>query len=153
MIQRIQTLYLFLAGALVAITLFTPSVTLSCVENEYTIKAFEITHNIEKSHQTIMQGILLVISTLLPLATIFLYKNRKLQMRLCGAEIVLLSANLAFIGAYASQIWDKIEKLPEAAHSIKIGAIMPLVAIVLVAMALRSIHRDEKLVRSLDRIR
>ena len=97
-------------------------------------------------------GILLVLATLLPFVVIFLFKNRQLQIRLCAAEIVLLVGSLVVMGIYyylSARLFESVNGL----GSLKLGMIMPLIAIVFVALATRAIFRDEVLVRSLDRIR
>ena len=97
-------------------------------------------------------GILHVLATMLPFVVIFLFNNRQLQIRLCAAEIVLLIGSLIVMGIYyylSHRIFDAANGI----ISIKIGIVMPILAIVFVAFAIRSIFRDEVLVRSLDRIR
>ena len=153
MIQRIQTLYLLIATALMAVALFTPMARLFDGWQEYTFNAFALKDAAGFVTQpAIYMGILLVLATLLPFVVIFLFKNRQLQIRLCAAEIVLLVGSQVVMGIYLYLA----ARLFEAANgiiSIKVGIVMPLLAIVFVALAIRSIFRDEVLVRSLDRIR
>ena len=54
----------------------------------------------ETLHHTIYLGILLVAACLLPLITIFLYRRRMLQIRLCCVEMVLLLGCVVMEGAY-----------------------------------------------------
>jgi hypothetical protein len=82
----------------------------------------------------------LVIST----ATIFLYKDRKLQIKLCIGGLVL-SAVIIFL--YILEI-KKISK-----STIAIWAILPIAILVGYFMALKNIRKDEKLVKSLDKLR
>ena len=154
MIQRIQTLYLLAAAALLAVTIFTPIAVFTAAGTELSLSAFAFADaGKENVQSTLWLGITLVLSALLPLIIIFLYKRRQLQIRLCGVELVLLLGDIAFIVIYYLLSARAVEGFEFAASSLRIGAVMPLVAIVLVAMAMRAIFRDELLVRSLDRIR
>ena len=99
--------------------------------------------------RTIPMGVLAVLSALLPLVTIFLYKNRELQMRLCIVEAVLLLGVAVYMAMYlfrsGSDISDKM--------ALSVTDLFPLLGIVLVFMAFKRIMKDLLLVRSLDRIR
>lgn len=95
--------------------------------------------------------LLLAIGAILTLVTIFLYKNRKLQMNLCN--ISLLFTVLWYVD-YALMLFG-IVKLPEVdGHmGLSFSACLPVVSIILLVMAKRGIDYDEKLVRAADRIR
>lgn len=154
MIQRIQTLYLVVITSLMAITLFAPIATFTVATGDvYTLSAFELSNG-QQSQSTIWMGILLVLATVLPLVTIFLFKNRQLQLRLCGAEVVLLIGAVVFVGIY---YWlsgaNALENVGVEHRSFGWAAIMPLLSLVMAFLAARSIFKDEVLVRSLDRIR
>ncbi len=154
MIQRIQTLYLLVASALLAVTIFTPIAAFTGGGTELTLSAFALADSTgEYMESTLWMGVLLTLSAVLPLITIFLYKHRPLQIRLCGVEIVLLLGDIAFMVIYYLLAQRVVEATPFSASAIRFGAIMPVVAIVFVALAMRAIFRDELLVRSLDRIR
>lgn len=155
MIQRIQTLYLLIAVGVMVVTLVCP-VALMNVDGELvTLSAFGISDSVGKlSNMSIFMGIQLALSTLLPLVTIFLFKNRVLQIRLCGAELVMLLGCLAIMGV---SIWRMYKTLADSFEwtmfVVRLPVIMPVVAFVLVLLAMRATLRDELLVRSLDRIR
>ena len=149
MIQRIQTLYLLIATALMSVAIFTPVARFFDGAQEYTLTAFALKDTAGAVAQpALYMGILLALAGVLPFIVIFLFKNRQLQIRFCAAEIVLLVGSLAVMAIYyylSARLFD--------VASIKIAIVMPLLAIVFVALAIRSIFRDEVLVRSLDRIR
>lgn len=153
MIQRIQTLYLVIATALMAVTIFTPMAQFFDGAQEFTLTAFALKDAAGVTAQpTLYMGILLAIAGVLPLIVVFLFKNRQLQIRLCAAEIVLLLGSLVVIAIHyylSARLFESANGL----ESLKVGVIMPLIAIVFVALAIRAIFRDEVLVRSLDRIR
>ena len=152
MIQRIQTLYLLLATAMMSLTLFLPLATIVYGANELVLKAFAITgaEGVAQSLPTYL-GALLVATTLLLLVIIFMYKKRMAQIRLCVAAIVLLLGSAAFIGLYSYRLCDILEG--DLIFTLGFASLMPVVAIIPVVLAIRGIARDEALVRSLDRIR
>lgn len=154
MIQRIQTLYLLIVTALMAVTLFVPIATFTAASGDvYTLTAFELSNG-DHSQATPWMGILLLLATVLPLVTLFMFKRRQLQLRLCGAEVVLLIGAAAFMAIY---YWlagaNALENVGIEHRSFGWAAIMPILSIVLALLAARGIFKDEILVRSLDRIR
>lgn len=75
----------------------------------------------------------------LALVVVFLYKNRPLQIKTCA---VLIAIGIIYYIALAV-VQPVLEWY----------AVMPMVAVLLLFMARKRIVKDEKLVRSLDRIR
>lgn len=155
MIQRIQTLYLLLAAALMSLTLFLPLATIWQGDHEVVVKTWFADGTVGfKAPLPLYLGIILSIATALPLVTIFLYKKRMAQIRLCVSEIVLLIGSAAFIALYCYRMCDVLaELMQELNFTLGFAALMPVVAIIPMALAIRGIARDEALVRSLDRIR
>ena len=132
MIQRVQTLFLIIAAGLLASLLLTP---MAYIGEEVTVKYTEY---------YIM--LTFVIATLaLSAITIFLYKNRALQMRLCVLNSLLL---------VAFQTWIVVlffKNRPEMIFSIT--AVFPIIATILTILALRYIARDEAMVAAASRLR
>ena len=155
MIQRIQTLYLLLAAALMSLTLFLPLATIWQGGNEIIIKAWFADGTVGfKAPLPLYLGIILSVATALPFVTIFLYKKRMAQIRLCVSEIVLLLGSVAFIALYCYRMCDVLaELMQELNFTLGFAALMPVVAIIPMVLAIRGIAKDEALVRSLDRIR
>lgn len=154
MIQRIQSLYLLIATALIAVTLFTPIAAFSADGQEVLLKAFSFSgRDGGEPVPTLWMGILMSLSVLLPFITIFLFKHRRMQIRLCGMEIVFLLGDIVFEVVYIVSAYKAMAGMESGALMVRFGAVMPLAAIILVAMAMRAIFKDELLVRSLDRIR
>lgn len=152
MIQRIQSLYLLLAAAFMSLTLFMPIATFVVDGQTYELTAFSLTCG-EMSQSTIWLGIILAIATALPLITIFLFKKRTLQIRLCAVEVVLLIGSLVLVALYYWLTSRLFEGLVIEHRQFGWAAPMPIVALVLSYLASRAIFKDEVLVRSLDRIR
>lgn len=155
MIQRIQTLYLLLAVAMMSLTLFLPLATIVYGGNELILKGFAISGAEGISLPLpIYLGALLAVTTLLLLVIIFIYKKRLVQIRLCVSAIVLLVGSAALIGLYCYRLCDLLAEMNyDKVLTVGFASLMPLVAIIPVVLAIRGIARDEALVRSLDRIR
>ena len=155
MIQRIQTLYLLIAVGLMVVTLVCPVALLNVDGEQVTLSAFGISDSVGKlSNMSIFMGIQLALSTLLPLVTIFLFKNRVLQIRLCGAELVMLLGCLAIIGVSIGRMCRTlVDNFEWSMLALRLPVVMPIVAFILVLLAMRATLHDELLVRSLDRIR
>ena len=96
-------------------------------------------------------GVLASVILLISLIEIFMYKNRVLQMKLGMLNSILIVAVLGIL------MWliftGQKEWLPTIAGKFGAGLFMPAVAMILNRMAIRSIKKDEDLVRSVDRIR
>ncbi len=92
-----------------------------------------------------------VVMVALPLITIFMFGNRKRQIRMAAASIV---AAISFISMMLATItmWER-ESPPILAGSYGVGSVLPVVTIIFLIMAILGIRRDEKLVRSVDRLR
>lgn len=92
--------------------------------------------------------ILNVVVFIIALVTIFLYKNRVLQANLCRGCILLLVVWYA----YFAYCWTSIFSVSGTFH-IAFSSLLPFVNVILCWMAMHGIISDEKLVRSMDRIR
>lgn len=100
-------------------------------------------------------GILLAAAAVLPFATIFLYKRRLLQIRLCAVELVLLLGVLVMETIYFFRLKALFADAAATASfaAPQLTAAFPLAALFFVWLASRAIFRDEMLVRAADRIR
>ncbi len=140
MIQRIQTLWLLFASALAFATLkisfFSGNII---VEN---VKQFQ--------HFTAMGNIFLMILTVVvalgSLIAIFLFKNRKLQMRIASGMMVLSIVNLVL---YYLQTKNFIP----SDWSFDLTSLLAIAIPFFLFFATRGIYKDAKLLRSVDRLR
>lgn len=154
MIQRIQSLYLLLVAALTAVTLFAPLASFGSSVGTFELRAFVLqTTTGEVLNVTIYMGVLLAAACLLPLGTIFCFRNRMLQLRLCFVELVLLLGSLVMEGVYYYLGCRLFAGADFATHRFHVAVVLPLVAMLFVWLAIRAIFRDELLVRDADRIR
>ncbi len=154
MIQRIQTIYLLLVTALLAVTLCLPLASFSAGIEPFTLTAFGLKSAAgEVVIRTIYMTILLALACLLPFVTILLFKRRMLQIRLCVVEGVLLVGAEAMILIYyflSDRLFSGFEFHEQ---SLGVAIALPIVALLFCYLAARAIMRDEVLVRSLDRVR
>lgn len=154
MIQRIQSLYLLIAAALMAVMLFVPLAVFYAGQEQIEMSAFALRDGEGAVVlSAVYLGVLLAAVALLPLVTILLFRRRMTQIRLCIVEIVLLIGSLVMMGVYGYLAMQTVESLTLAASNFRFVVVFPLVAIIFVVLAARAIFKDELLVRSLDRIR
>lgn len=147
MIQRIQTIFILVAGMLVAALYFLPFADIS-VNN--VIHIFNA-KGIFEGENLIFDGlpILLFIGliALLHIVVIFLYKKRIRQIRILAFTIILL------LGLFGMFFYFTYAGFDGAKVAFKIPVAFPIIAMILDYLAIRSIGKDEALVRSMDRIR
>lgn len=147
MIQRIQTLYLILTIVL-SILFLSDGIIVFSDGTLFKLTGIHFPGNAQAVTYWLFTAVLLVIP-LLACIIIFLYRNRKLQLRLSAFLILLIvvMAGLAFL-----QITN-ITDASDASLLIKPKLFYPLLMIVLVLLAIRGISKDEALVKSYDRLR
>jgi len=154
MIQRIQSLFLLASALFLGFLFFFPFAEL--IRNTDQI-LFQLDFNglvpLLSEGDTVFNviplSILLVVSFLINVIIIFLYRKRMLQIRLSVFLIILLLGIPALAYYYVRMAQSA---LPGQA-SYEIVFIFPVISAILVFLALRAIARDEALVRSLDRLR
>jgi hypothetical protein len=155
MIQRIQTVYLLLIVILSGITVFSPLADLIDKTNNLIylvdfngISLIKVTGNIVES--TIWG--LVFVSAVIPiiaLITIFSYKNRVKQIRLTVINMIFM---ITFYFLLMLYLWLACVRLHTDWH-LRLAAVLPLVNLVLSYLAIGGMGKDEKLVKSLDRLR
>ncbi|MEL6658262.1 MAG: DUF4293 domain-containing protein [Bacteroidota bacterium] len=143
MIQRIQSIYLFLAAGAAFALFAVPFATTPEVQTDSVIFA-DAAFNAQDSI-AMMAGFGLAGALLLVI--IFLYNNRKLQMNLTKAGIFLTGVGVG--GATQRYFADSAAD----AAQIAAGVALPALVLIFALLALRNINKDEKLVRSVDRLR
>ena len=156
MIQRIQSIYLLLAGIIPAFTFMVPMARFypDAGEGYYTLygAAFHtVGLDAYAGAPSRPWGMMLLVAVmiLVALCTIFCYKNRKKQMRLA---VVAIIADIFYYVLYGSYCYA-FSVNSGASYAFQIGALLPLLCILLTWQARRCIRHDEELVRAADRIR
>lgn len=154
MIQRIQTLYLLVATILMAVTLFAPLAWFAGHAGQFGLYAFSLrTADGEAVQPTYYMGIVLALACVLPLVTIFLFRRRLLQVRLCAVELVLLLGAIVMEGVYYYLSSRVFAEQTFHMQGFKPAIALPLVCLLFVFLAARAVLRDEVMVRAADRIR
>ncbi len=156
MIQRIQTLYLFLTFLMLLTLFFAPLANFVGGAELYTLTIWGFEASGASSIEPIPtrhMGILAVIATALPLVTIFLYRFRWIQLRLCIVQMVLLVGLQAYFCLYLFGMLSVVNQLEVASTSYQLTDVIPLVGLVLTWLAFRGVVRDNNLIKSLNRIR
>jgi hypothetical protein len=158
MIQRIQTLYLALAALACILLFFFP------LANFY--------HEVEGNYKFFIQGIrsmdpepkqhfsllfslpglvLTIVSILFSAISIGLYKQRTLQIRLIAFNVLtLVVLILVLFFFYTAQLKTMTGADPDYTYP---GMLLPVISLVMLILANRSVRNDEKLVKSADRLR
>jgi hypothetical protein len=146
MIQRVQTVYLLLAAGLMACVFWLPLATFSGAGQEVVLHSF----GMGEGAYTWPLAVLVGLTAALLFVNIFLYRWRWLQLRLCFSATVLTLGSQGFVAWY---VW-RLAANP-AVEAWKAGAVVafPLAAFVLVLLAIRGIVRDDRLIKSLNRMR
>ena len=149
MIQRIQTVYLLLVvGVLIASMCLPLGHFTDPKEVVYTLNSLEVSSG-DVSQSAGGLFAILLLSAIVAVATIFLYKNRVLQIRMTIFNMILMVAfYLAFIIFYFI-----FKKALEASFCFNWVIGLPLAAMLLNYLATRAIRRDEVLVKAADRLR
>ena len=143
MIQRIQTVYLFLASIVSGVLIFVFNLWESLKSSIYALDFLD-----SDSYVLKLIPVLFLASAILAFVAIFIFKNRKLQF-VIGRLTILI--NLILLGLL---IYLSLTLPGEAAVSEKgIGMFIPILAILLIVLANKAIKKDEDLVKSADRLR
>jgi dolichyl-phosphate-mannose--protein O-mannosyl transferase len=147
MIQRIQTLYLLISAVLIALLLVLPFAEILSEGAIYQFNISGISLDGAVKNNGIFLMVLIGLAFVLNGYSILSYKNRTRQARVVIITLVMLLA-IAGIFVYYTYFSFSGSKV-----SFKIGAVLPVIAIILDYLAIRAINKDEALIRSIDRIR
>ena len=145
MIQRIQTIFLFLAAACFAILFMAPMATSDkptaqfLADQVYTIQ-----------DQMVLMGLTLL-GVAVSLLTIFLFNNRKLQIKL-GYLLMVVAIALP-VASYIFLSKDTASLNATAHIQHQWGMFIPVASILFAGLAINYIRKDDKLVKSMDRLR
>lgn len=178
--QRIQTLYLLIVAGLMGVMFFMdfatvtvgsalPAGTTQMVDEEGTITSVTVPEGVEQEIvfglwgvsqngqrvvATVYMGILVALTMGVALVTIFLFRKRGVQVRLCFVQAVLLLGIEGFVALYIYKLKEGLEAMGGMfAIRYSLADLLPIVALIFVYLAFRGITKDIALVKSLDRIR
>jgi len=155
MLQRIQSIYLLLSSlAFYALFLFP------LVHNVY-VGAKPLTISVTGVYQDVngemaltqsftLLAIVAAIVGVIPLVIIFLYKNRKRQIMLGYITVLIIIAFSFWMTKTAESVMGSIQI---DTHTMGIGIFLSTISLAFMLLAVRAIQRDQKLVKSADRLR
>ncbi len=155
MIQRIQTIYLFIAAVLLIGVNFANLVSFNVANGQYLmnslgVDAFGVEEYVGPEWVCYLLPVLSCFAAYLSLRALFGYKNRIGQMRRCLYAIMVI---ILYYVALGVQVWMANGAIADAKILPTLYAQLPLIAIIFLFIAGRAINRDEALVRSTERIR
>ncbi len=136
MIQRQQTLWLLLATLCAFLTFQFPVFTGTAIDPPHD---FTVVDGGKSLFLILATGASLIIS----FVTIFFFKDRPTQIKLCWLGILVSILVLLFY-------YLEIKKLT---GTLALWAVFPIIIPIAYFMAFRGIRRDQKLVKSLDKLR
>lgn len=149
MIQRIQSVWLFLAAVFSALLFLG-----------YTGLVYKA--DIAQGFGSVVRGltvsghfpslIMAVLMTLIPLVALFMFKNRKRQRILTVAGL-LASALFIIVNLMRIADFEKNTAPGPVNGAYQIGSVIPVLVIIFLILAIRGIRKDEKLIKSMDRLR
>ena len=136
MIQRIQTIYLFIVVLLAGLLPIWFSLWDDAQGNEVFASS------------DVLVSVVFYVSVALAVITIALFKNRKNQFVVNRLNMIL---NLFLLGFF---VYRSLNLSGETLVSEKgIGMLIPIISIVFLVLANKAIKKDEDLVKSVDRLR
>lgn len=155
MIQRIQSIYLLLIALGSTICLRTNILTFSeksgsaiilnfnRILRETGIQTFELNCNI------FPLTLLFILIPVISIVTIFLFKNRKIQIYLVKTLIIIIITFIAASVIYGYMIINEYDAVIIPGYKM----VIPVLIAVFAFLALRGIRKDDNLVKSYDRLR
>lgn len=176
MIQRKQSLFLFVAVVLLLISMFSVTTVFTSESDKTTVEfsnfscstyfndveSKTITSNVPQENKQqnpdavvksnylySVFAIMLFVSAVISVAAIILFKNRGKQMRLCNWAVFVIL--IYYIARYSCII--SISNKFDYKFNVNVSDFLPLIALVLIVMARVAINKDDKLVKAADRIR
>jgi hypothetical protein len=143
MLQRIQSIWLLLAAIFAAITFRFPFYTGNRVVDAATHTAAYTELN---ATSTIWLSILTALTGAIAFVTIFLFDNRKLQLKLSYLGIFL---TVILLVVYFLETGNFVA----GTGTFALSCIFPFATLGFYILAARGIWKDEKLIKSMDRLR
>jgi peptidoglycan/LPS O-acetylase OafA/YrhL len=147
MIQRIQSIYLLVASACSFALFGFPFASVDKKVADSALFSNDTVYNL--SDNTALLAIY-VLTGVVAFAAIFLFSNRNRQKTVAGVAAVFNLIGIAFavIVLMQDSVMDSA-----AVPNYGIGLYTPILGLILILLAVRAIAKDEKMVRSMDRLR
>ncbi len=154
MIQRIQSVYLFLTALLASLFLKGSILTFNNISgrirmNLTGISQANVNNTLHPGNNLVPLAVIIALIIIVAISAVFFFRKRKLQMKL---TVLLIILELVFAGAlvyYAISVMNGFQ----AEITLNYKMFLPVIMIILSVLAYRGIRKDEDLVRSYDRLR
>jgi hypothetical protein len=143
MIQRVQSLLLLVVVVLSVLLMYLP-----LMERMPVTAGPDTPGTAVFISKSVILQIINGATGILALVTIFLFKNRKFQLRLCSLSILITCILIALLFFMADTMGEPGERIHYLA-----GSYLPLLQLLFLFLSTRFIKKDEELVRSADRLR
>ena len=145
MIQRIQSIWLLLAALVNAGVFFFEQYRADVAANGVSAMQYIRVNNHFPSL------LLALVITILPFIAIFLFGNRKRQKTMTLLSMVFTIGFIALTLLRVSSFNNGTSSPTNGSYWI--GSVLPVVSVIFHILALQGIRKDEKLIKSLDRLR
>ena len=156
MIQRKQSVFLFLAVIFLSGLAFLPLATFLGDKNSLVLYVYQLVSMVPdmpapfESIYLLPLLSLIVVPGFVTLVTIFMFKNRKRQVMMIRLSIFLL---IVEIGVFFLYYVNSLEEATGGLISPELGIYLIPVALLFLFLALRGVIADERLIRSSERLR
>jgi len=150
MIQRKQTIWLLLAALSILLTILIPY----GIHTSTALETTTITESDLNAKSNVLLMIGSIVSCVFSFVLIFLYHNRKLQMRLTliGVLLAIAVLGLQLYDATQTALGNKIA-IGIVGSKIYLGIAVPVICVFFLMLAYAGIKKDEKIIRDSDRLR
>jgi len=151
MIQRIQSVYWLVITALLVVTMLSPIGFFTETGGAFdsVLKPLGLTLAEGGYESTWGLFAILLLNAVVAFATIFLYRNRMLQVRMCVFSALLQIGYYAAVAVFVYMLQNDLD----AAFRPGWALALPLVCIILNYLAFRATYADEVMVRASERLR
>ncbi len=162
MIQRVQSIFLFVLGVCMILSIAFPSWQIAGAQagDIVTLDAVNLEHvqggKVVSTTPTFYIAILAALSGLVAFYSLTRFRNRLLQIKLGALNSLLMAAVLGLILWFSRQgeeLTNQAVQTSAGFENYKTGFFLTIAAMICNILANRFIRRDENLVRSADRMR
>ena len=147
-IQRIQSIYLLIAVILMVVFAFFPALTFELADKTVLYGALE-SGRAGSLHVNLLLITLIILISLLALIDIFLFKNLQRQMTVCFVDIIIGLAMLVAICIQAFVVGNREGWIVNWQWYV----LLPVLSIIFLMLAHKSMSNDKKKLRDADRLR
>ena len=153
MIQRIQSVYLFVAAVLTLCLFGVPYAGFGSGNTIFSATVCHLSPAADGVSATALAPLaaITLCAAVLCLIAIFMYSNRTRQMKVVKLNIALQVVVLIGMAAYCYGLQKAMGE--GVAFSPKFAFIFPIISVLLLILAYRGIKADDDLVKSADRLR